>query len=1619
MASLLEQSGGQPQKQPRYASVFNSRFFTGLYTQRAALHSAADIYTERFYGGRPEALWLGANVELSNNFTLKRRPGLSPFRTGGTSNGVAGIQLGTAGAFAALGSSAITNTGLTVISGGNIGSFPTNTITGFPPGVLTPPATIVTATAQNQTDLTTAFVFFNGLVSTAIGGSFANHTFTATATGYNGAPGFVGAASSTLHFTGGTITLDGAGLANPVFVFQVGSGLNVDTAATTINLINGASAVNVVWVVGSAAIFDAHSHQFAGNILATSGITLNGGTLTGRALVTTGPVTISSATNINMPTVPFGPPSGPGNGFIYPTQPLTAYSFQLIDGTIRVIVDTGSTGPSEQDVLTSVAASVNGQAVYTGTIQSGTNNGLQGQSVTVAGFSNSSNNGVFVVYQSTATTLLLVNPNAVAETAAATATTIFLTSVANASGGNTVYTGIITNGLSNGFGDLNPFTGLSFLVSGFANGANNGAFICVASTNTTLTLANPNGLAETHNATAISAGAVYWDKQMADQFHINGVTQLLWAKSPGAGQTHFIGSGGILFFGNGVDVKKYTPLNTNFSTNSTVSNGAAPSVSVWNWGITAPAAQPGVQIVASGAASTVWQASTIFSTMGLTYDATNHQIWQLIGVNADPTNPNITNAQFGTSGTGGPPWNQSLYGTTTETTGLTWQNVGQLAPWSPSTVYGDAGINGTAAPVVVYDSNTSAIFLNFNGGGGLSRSGTVKPPFTATNGWNYTEQNGAGGTSGGVTYNQPHWFFFCTYAQAQAWKPSNGYLNWYTAGVPLGTGARAVANVAFEPFIFPPPTVGLNGNPPTAVYLQVPTSSGTSGSTYTPFPAVPLSVGQQQTDGQLLWQNVSTPFGGALSGVWQASTTYVPWTISGSAFGVIFDGANLQVVTKTVSGGPDVSGTVAPGTVIATTTSTTVQASTPVSGEATYTLNSGNWVNQPSPNSYVSFTGFSNAGNNGTFQVVSSTANSVVVSNANAVNETHSQTTALNPWGTTYGVTTQDGNLTWTCVGPSVPWAATTIWNLPLAGFAPPQITQPYGGSSVNAANGTVQAVIISGKSASSGPPAFGTITTPPTTTAEGPSSPQLTWLAESLISGNSLAFTKGYSYAYSYKARALDDIYSAPPLGGIDGIQQIPPGTKQTLPAPFGSETNAVSSASPANVNVGSNAGAVITVSGVYSTDPQVDTIIIWRSVDGGGSSQMFELTEIPNVIGGPTTWKFQDFLPDIANGIFPGLNQLIPAPINGVNDPPVSTFLPQVYHFTRIFGIDGQFVAFSGGPDTAVGNPDENYSAVDSLPFLAPVTRVVKSAQGLITFLTNSIEFIGGGPATSSFSSITAAPGIGLLSWNALDVFAGEIYFFASDNQFRVMTPSLNITNAGFPIGDQFANQPTSGAMSSGISMTWDPKQAYVASYQNGTDNAIFVADGNTGWYRLNPRQAGAMPNTEPVWSPYAVVTNGCQMVVSINTSQGTSQLLVGPQIQNEPILVRNQLIFTDNGTQYDAFFEMGNIVLVNQGQIAALKFCAFDFSNVSFQPVVSYLLNEIAGTFVQFSLNPVFDPPSLYGQTITPGSYSPNRYYFSGTGSLARCRHLRIRVDYGKTSVGDEIFNTNIFGRLFTEA
>lgn len=77
--SLIQQSGAQPQKQPRFVPIHTARAQAGLVTNRAALHDISIGIYGRFYGGQPDALLSGSNVEISPQQTWKHRPGHTLF----------------------------------------------------------------------------------------------------------------------------------------------------------------------------------------------------------------------------------------------------------------------------------------------------------------------------------------------------------------------------------------------------------------------------------------------------------------------------------------------------------------------------------------------------------------------------------------------------------------------------------------------------------------------------------------------------------------------------------------------------------------------------------------------------------------------------------------------------------------------------------------------------------------------------------------------------------------------------------------------------------------------------------------------------------------------------------------------------------------------------------------------------------------------------------------------------------------------------------------------------------------------------------------------------------------------------------------------------------------------------------------------------------------------------------------------------------------------------------------------------------------------------------------------------------------------------------------------------
>lgn len=205
------------------------------------------------------------------------------------------VNLGSATDFAVLAGSAITITGAvssTTITG-DIGTFPTPAITGIGSVVLNGinhAGDEVTQVAKF--DLTSAY---NDAVSRS-----ADIAFVAAydLLGLNLFPGVYSSPSSL--FISGTLTLDGLGNPNAVWIFQMGSTL-ITAVDSRVVLTGGAQASHVFWQVGSSATL-ATGSDFSGSILALTTITAASEvTVNGRLLAQNGAVTLDGNNIIMVP----------------------------------------------------------------------------------------------------------------------------------------------------------------------------------------------------------------------------------------------------------------------------------------------------------------------------------------------------------------------------------------------------------------------------------------------------------------------------------------------------------------------------------------------------------------------------------------------------------------------------------------------------------------------------------------------------------------------------------------------------------------------------------------------------------------------------------------------------------------------------------------------------------------------------------------------------------------------------------------------------------------------------------------------------------------------------------------------------------------------------------------------------------------------------------------------------------------------------------------------------------------------------------------------------------------------------------------------------------------------
>lgn len=196
------------------------------------------------------------------------------------------LSLATASTYGALASSAITSANPSTISGtagGNIGvsggTAPTGTITYSGSQVLAGAsiaAMTSASTALSDTRTSTSTVVELGAGRTITPGAYAGGTLEVN----------------------GSLTLDGQGDANAVFIFRSAATLITGTGST-VSLTNGAQACNVYWQIGSSATLGASS-TMVGHVIALASIsTGSASTVTGQLIATTGGITLGGTTITN------------------------------------------------------------------------------------------------------------------------------------------------------------------------------------------------------------------------------------------------------------------------------------------------------------------------------------------------------------------------------------------------------------------------------------------------------------------------------------------------------------------------------------------------------------------------------------------------------------------------------------------------------------------------------------------------------------------------------------------------------------------------------------------------------------------------------------------------------------------------------------------------------------------------------------------------------------------------------------------------------------------------------------------------------------------------------------------------------------------------------------------------------------------------------------------------------------------------------------------------------------------------------------------------------------------------------------------------------------------------
>jgi hypothetical protein len=559
-------------------------------------------------------------------------------------------------------------------------------------------------------------------------------------------------------------------------------------------------------------------------------------------------------------------------------------------------------------------------------------------------------------------------------------------------------------------------------------------------------------------------------------------------------------------------------------------------------------------------------------------------------------------------------------------------------------------------------------------------------------------------------------------------------------------------------------------------------------------------------------------------------------------------------------------------------------------------------------------------------------------------------------WPTAVGAQITDGGIIWQNAGPALSWS-----NL---GSTPTQLMYITTAANIVDPSGNLQTVFQQGPSGAS-PPVWGT-----QQGALTPEPPFLDWLNTGPFAVPGTApVIYGYAFASTDSNGDFIDISNMSPQSNALTVIQ----------------------------------GNQVTLTGQGSADPQVSTIVLYRTAQGG--SIFLYLDQIPNPPVGQQ-WSYIDNYTDAQ------LNTQIQAQVNGEGTPLPNNAGCLAYHLGRIFAAVNNVVYVSSGPDAVASGSSGNAGFDTTFTVQSKITRFWVNSLGLVVFTVRDAYIIlGSGTPNDPLYIMVYIENVPLLNYDAFAVFLTTPYLLTGHGMVNALDPSSGILEASFPIADQIA--------------AINPKTAYV-TFQNGAsgETALYVADGLSYWYRMAPTSA---PESGLNWNTQAVITGGTSAVQSVEVLPGTFELLIGPPTGSDPfeplegpIMMRDPTVNTDNGTPYNAWAHLGNIVLAPSGKLAGLAWVGIESVAQGTATNLAVMLDEIQE--ILGSKSAYFAPVPRSRQD--PPNLPPSVSVYSNRHSLLQgqkpvwCKSLQMMFYWPAEDAANELLTFTIFGQTWAE-